>query len=635
MEQIVDFADSLRQGGEPEPEQQGLRAFAVTRERVRQAAQTLQEYKRGKANLERRLIDNEQWYKLRHWEQLRGKRSPGDPEPASAWLFNSLCNKHADAMDSFPQPNVLPREEGDRKEAQALSCILPVVLERSGFEQVYNDAWWQKLKGGTGVYGVFWDSSAEGGLGDIAVRQLDLLNLYWEPGIGDIQKSRNLFVTELVDREVLRLRYPDKDLPQGSSLDVAKYIYDDTVDTSGKLVVVDWYYKTQGPSGGTVLHYCKFVGDEILYASEDDPGMSGGLYQHGKYPIVFDVLFPDEGTPAGFGYLDIMKDTQMYIDKMGQGILKSSVMAAKPRFFVRDASAVNEEEFADLSKDFVHVAGSLDEDNIKQIEISPLAGSCLQAYQLKIDELKETSGNRDFSQGSTTSGVTAASAIAALQEAGSKLSRDMSKAGYRAFREVCYLCIELIRQFYTEPRKFRITGDNGEQFITYDNRDLRAQQVAGLGERYERLPIFDIKVVSQKSSPFSTVAQNEMAKELFGMGFFNPQLCDQALAALELMDFEGKELVRQRVSQNGTLYEMVMSLQQQMQKMAMIIDAQNGTSIYDGMAAENGAAAAAPAAGKASGQKTYVDALGGAMSESLSSTAGKARVQAAERSTPG
>ena len=58
---------------------------------------------------------------------------------------------------------------------------------------------------------------------------------------------------------------------------------------------------------------------------------------------------------------------------------------------------------------------------MKPIEVFPLNGTYYQVYQGKIEELKETSGNRDFSQGSTASGVTAASAIAALQEAGSKL----------------------------------------------------------------------------------------------------------------------------------------------------------------------------------------------------------------------
>ena len=37
-------------------------------EQIAEAMQILQEYKRGKASLERRIVDNEQWYRLRHWE---------------------------------------------------------------------------------------------------------------------------------------------------------------------------------------------------------------------------------------------------------------------------------------------------------------------------------------------------------------------------------------------------------------------------------------------------------------------------------------------------------------------------------------------------------------------------------------
>ena len=43
----------------------------IGREEVQQAQLTLNKYKEGKANLEKRIVENEQWYKLRHWECLR------------------------------------------------------------------------------------------------------------------------------------------------------------------------------------------------------------------------------------------------------------------------------------------------------------------------------------------------------------------------------------------------------------------------------------------------------------------------------------------------------------------------------------------------------------------------------------
>lgn len=636
------MTEKLSEGGEmqerePAADFKKAPRGVIGSEEIRQAAQVLQKYKEGKANLEQRIIGNEQWYKLLHWGQLRkeGKAGGGDVEPASAWLFNSIANKHADAMDSYPKPNVLPREEGDREDAKMLSSVLPVILERNGFEQTYSDVWWYKLKSGTGVYGVFWNPRLENGLGDIDIRKLDLLNLFWEPGISDIQKSRNLFSVELLDNKVLESRYPMlKGKLGGDAIDVARYIYDDAVDTADKTVVVDWYYKNEDESGKALLHYVKFAGDTVLFASENEPEYrERGFYDHGEYPVVFDTLFLEEGTPAGFGYIDIMRDAQGYIDRLGGAILKNSLVGAKPRFFIKDTASINEEEFADTAKDFVHVAGQLSEENLRQITVEPVSSAALNVLQMKIDELKETSGNRDFSQGSTASGVTAASAIAALQEAGSKLSRDMNKSGYRAFQKINYLCIELIRQFYDEPRSFRITGTQGaEVFALFDNRRLRPTRqegVFGVDTGYRR-PVFDIVVTSQKASPFNTIAQNELAKEMFSMGFFNPELSDQALCAVDLMDFEGKEMVRQKISQNGTLLQTVQQMQLQMQKMAAIIDAQNGTSVTNevaGMMPRVGTAGGSNADGTAAA----MDAIG---EKEASPLVGKARAKAAETVTP-
>lgn len=552
----------------------------IGKEEVREATGILQKYKQGKANLEHRIVENEEWYKMRHWEQIRGKRK-NDPQPASAWLFNSLANKHADAMDNYPEPNVLPRERGDEMDAEILSEIMPVILERNRFEQTYSDAWWYKLKAGSGLYGVFWNKKLEDGIGDIDIKQVDILNLFWEPGIKDIQESRNVFLVNLVDNDLLENSYPFLGGKlNGTSLDVKQYFYDDTVDNAGKSVVVDWYYKRTLQDGygveHEVLHYVKYVDDEIIYASENDwRYQERGYYDHGKYPFVFDVMFREEGTPAGFGYLDIMKDAQMYIDKLDANIMKQSFMASTPRWFIRDNANFNQEEFEDWTKPFIHVAGNIGDEGMRRIEVEPVSSAAIDVRQLKVDELKETSGNRDFSQGSTSSGVTAASAIAALQEAGSKLSRDMIKTSYRAFMEINYLAIELIRQFYTEERTFRITGEDGVSYVNYDNR-----RIQGNGSRR---PVFDVKVIPQKASPFSKAAMNNMAMELYGAGFFAPQMADQSLAALEMMQFEGKDKIKKMVAQNGTLYQQLMQMQQNMEKMAAIIDAQNGTSMLQDM----------------------------------------------------
>ena len=562
---------AMRQGSLPSPAvagvQDGFSALAarIGVEQIREANNTLQKYKQGKANLEQRIIDNEQWYKLRHWECMRDKKQ--QVQPTSAWLFNSLANKHADAMDNFPSPNILPREEGDKGEAEMLSSIIPVILEQNDFEETYDNVQDYRLKSGTGVYGIFWDNEKMNGLGDISILKADLINLFWEPGITDIQRSRHLFHVELADNDLLEQEYPQlRGKLSSSSIDLSKYVYDDTVDTSTKSAVVDWYYKKR-QNGRNVLHYCKYVNDVVLFATENDPEMAErGWYDHGQYPFVFDPLFSMEGTPCGFGYIDVGKDTQAYIDRANQAIMQNMLANAKPRHFIRSDGSVNEAEYADTTKDFIHVDGSLGQDSILPVQGKPLNNVYIQVLHDKIDELKETTGNRDISTGGTTSGVTAASAIAAMQEAGSKLSRDHNKASYRAFRKVVLMVIELIRQFYDLPRCFRIMGENGTaRFVEYSNANLQPQMQGiemGVDMGY-RLPLFDVEITAQKASPYSKMSQNELALQFFGAGFFNPQMSDQALACLEMMDFDRKQGIMQRIAQNGMMYKAAMMMMQQ------------------------------------------------------------------------
>lgn len=573
----------------------GFRALEqpIGKEAIQKATQTLQKYKEGKANLEKRIVDNEQWYKLRHWECLR-KSSTSEVEPSSGWLFNCIANKHADAMDNFPAPNVLPREEGDKAEAEMLTSILPVILEQNDFERVYDEVWNYKLKSGTGVYGVFWDTAKLNGLGDISIQKVDLINLFWESGITDIQKSRNLFHVELCDNDTLISRYPQLQGKLGTStIQIAKYVFDDSIDTTDKSVVVDWYYKKSNSQGKQVLHYCKYVNDTVLFATENEPQYAErGLYDHGRYPFEFDPLFRVEGTPAGFGYIDIGKSAQEYIDRGNQAIMQNMLANARPRHFVRSDGAVNEEEYADMSKDFIHVDGNLGQDSILPVQGKPLNDIYVAVINNKVDELKETTGNRDVSTGGTTAGVTAASAIAAMQEAGSKMSRDNNKASYRVFRQLCLLCIELIRQFYDMPRCFRIMGENGTaRYVQYSNQGIQPQmQGNDFGnDMGMRIPLFDIEVTAEKQSPYSKMSQNELALQFFGAGFFNPQIADQALACLDMMDFDRKEFIMQKISQNGGMYQQILAMQQQMLQLGAMVDSyRGGNEITQGLAQQFG-----------------------------------------------
>lgn len=601
---------------------------AIGEEQARKAMDTLQKYRQGKSALEARVIASEDWWRMRSWQRIQ-KGNPEDDKWTSAWLFNVIMGKHADAIAAYPAPAIRPREPDDREEAAKLSSVLPVILEQNDFEEVYSDSQWTKLKQGTLIWHVKWDSSKLNGLGDISVQPVDILSFFWEPGVRDLQKSKNIFLTEMVDNDLLVEKYPELQGKLNSNPQIQqKYNTDDVISFDGKSMVVDWYYKKY-QNGRQVLHFAKLVGDTVLQSTENDteqkydtltlpdgsivqqpagrPMAETGLYDDGEYPFVVDALFPVEGSIAGYGYIDIGKSTQEQIDRMNQAIVKNAIMATTPRWFKRSDGSVNEQEFADWTKPFVHVDGNLGQDSLVPIQVNMLSSNYIAILQNKIEELKWTTGNTDVNNGATNSGVTAASAIAALQEASGRSSKDSTKSAYRAYARMIRMVIERIRQFYDLPRQFRIVGQRGaEQFVQYSNQGLQPQTLYGANGQPDglRKPVFDIEVSAQKASEYTSMAQNELALQFFQLGFFNPQMVDQALSTLDMMDFDGKDSIIQKIQENADLQQRLIEWQQLALALADRYDPVMGEGLAQQILQEGGQAV--PQASTAAAQKPEI-----------------------------
>lgn len=562
---------------------------AVGEEQLRAANEILRKYREAKANLEDRIIEEERWYEMRMDAKSRraarykaidsdgcedtattqavrkSRRAEEDRvggATASQWMFSAIANKHADAMDNIPTAAILPREESDEGDAKILSEILPVVLTRANWQRVYSRGEWYKLKHGICAYGVWWNPRLENGLGDIQLSNVNILNLYWDGAVDNIQDSPNLFILAFEDRKKIAQMYPQADLngtKAGRVEEWKKFVHEDSSDDADKIVVVDWYYKVYRPDGRTVLHYAKYTGETLLYASENSEQYAdSGWYEHGRYPVELDVLFPIEGTATGFGLIAISRAPQEYIDILDRNILGYAERASRYKVMVKAATDMNVAQFLDPTREIVEVAGDVSDDRVRQIIPSAFDATYINLREAKINELKETTSNRDVSQGSSSGGVTAASAIAALQEAGNKTSRDMLSNSYHTFELIMQQVVELIRQFYSDARSFRIVGENGSgtRYVQYDNRNIREAQtgIDSQGNSLYRRAIFDIDVKAAKQNPYNQLSHNETMKELYGLGVFNPQNATQALAMLKGMKFDGIDQVRQSVEENATIF---------------------------------------------------------------------------------
>lgn len=577
-----------------EAEKRGRRQ-AIGEEEIRQARQTMKDYFNAKRLFDTRYRENFDMYNLLYNERAEVRYVKDDEgklhrdvvqTKMGAQTLNVILNKHADAMDNYPQATFLPRSRDDEETAQMLNSIVPCILERNRYERTYSDAWTDKLVGGADCVAVLWDPQKDNGLGDIAISRVNLLCVAWAPFIEDVQESPHLFVVDYRDVEEVKNAYPAIKEVSTEDLGLEKMTtYHMEDETRNKAAVIDWYYKKDG-----VLQLCKFVGSKVIFASENEPEKyPNGYYAHGMYPLVITPLFPLRRTPVGFSFADICRPLQWQLDGLKRDVLKNIKVNSQTRNLVSEGAGVNINDLADTNKEFIEVQYQGDLSRVLHpLDTKDIAPGALSMYQAGVEEIKDVTGTNDPSNGAGAAGVTSGAAISALQEAGGKISRDINKGGFREFEQICVLILELIRQFYNPARWFRIVGeDKKTEYVEFDNEGLQPQpvQVDGVDEVFERLPVFDIQVKAQRSNPFTTAANNQMMVDMFNMGAFAPQNAEAALAMLECMQFEGKDKLVEIIKKNAQMAQELQNMAQQLQMSQAMMAQQAADETAEGTAA--------------------------------------------------
>ena len=505
---------------------------------ITDALEAFRTYKSDREPFIARVRDNEAFYRRsyeRMFPDINSNMSCDTP-----FIFAAIENCRADAIDNFPSANIIEREAEGSTVAELLSKVIKTQLEVCDYKSVYKENVRNKLKYGTAIYGVFYDDTKK----CIDIKSIDISDIYVDMNICDVQESRFLFISSAVENDVLRERYPHlKDLFSGDTVI-------DTLTGSHTLkdrtCVLDCYYKK---SDGSV-HLLKLANETVIAATEDMAGYEKGLYSHGKYPVVFDVLYPSGHSPFGFGMIDIGKNTQVSINKLDDAIEMNIMCASKPRYLSKRNGGINEEEFCDASKSIVHYEG--DTDSIRAIDHITINEYFLSHRERKKEELKEILANRDFQQGGTTGGVTAASAIETLRQAGEKRSRAIINDTYDSFKAVIQMVIELMREFYTQKRAYRIYDSNGQRaFAEFSNAMMYTPCVDDEGVGTKEL-MFDIDVTIQRENPYSRENVNNTMLNLWSKGIFAPDNYETAVVTLKNMQFDGKEKL---IADLQSLYE--------------------------------------------------------------------------------
>ena len=539
-----------------------------------------------------RLEDNERVYEGDHWSESpyttqKLEDDTNAPKPHTPMIHAAIESVKADLAEHEPEIVLKPDAMGSKISARVLEHVANQELAICGFSKDWNSLTHDIHVGGWTVLESGFNDEMNCGLGGAFIRYLINTNFMCDPETADIQDGRACFKFVRKPRDWFAQRFPDEyaDMKDDAPLPSTDTYSSTVTPTSSddRMRLIEAWFKVFNPkTNKSSIHYLQLAGHQVLYNSAEK--YPNGYYDHGEYPFVVIPLFPKKGSALGFGLVDLYKDMQRYSDKLDQFILKNAFLASQNRLLNTDASGFSDDDLMDWSKEIVHGEQL---GGLTWFDTKPLPGYLFDYVQLMRQNIKEGSGANDQAQGKTGGGVTAKSAIAALQEMATKRSRGTAMVLHDGFKVASRQMLAVLRQHHTMTREIPVMIDGHELLFEYNKSSIKPKAVDGQpptkneyaslvrvvnkGFKREELPIeyfVDVKTVRQ--TEYERMANNELVFELMA----KVPNADPVIM-LEMLDIPNKEqyIEQIRIAQRGGMT----ALQNEVAKLQEIIKQQAET----------------------------------------------------------
>ena len=524
---------------------------------VSQAYTLFDEFRNAYESEWSRLEANARLYYGKHWEDMQSQDADL-AKPMTPVINSTIENMAADLADNFPQAIVRPEAPEDQMVADIVGALIQKNHDASNYRREYMRYVHDVLVGGYGVQEVGYDATADRGIGRAFIRHVDNHTILFDPQVRDIQLGRAVFKMAPQTIEWLESRYPDMAGKFAADSFTLEEDSELTYDQTKSVLFIEVWFKQwveEGDTGHWAVHMVQMAGRQMLGDSREEK--PEGYFSVGEYPFVVTTMFPRPNSCLGYGIPDLFGEIQKYSDKLDQIVLKNAALSAHNKLLNTSSSGFDTADLMDWSKD-VHEGEVL--SGVTWFPTPPLPQYIISLSEQMRLTLRDESGANDFSRGNTASGVTAASAIAALQEMSSKRTRMIAMMVWEDYKQLVRYEIEFEREFNVVPRDVLLTIDGQQQTATFESAIMERESALG-----NDVPIeFMISIKVERENRFTTTAQNELILQMVQLGVVTPQ------QAVELMVFEGKEtLLRKSQQQMGPSPEEQAMMQAQEQQAAM------------------------------------------------------------------
>lgn len=479
-------------------------------------------------------------------------------------LKSTFNNCVADQMDNMPEALMLPETKELEAVAEDLTDIVRFVMAHNNYESIHRRRVEDCFCTGTAVTQIAWDRDMDGGKGNVAIFRWPVESFLWDPASETIQDARALFKVSWHPKSWYEQHYPEKAKDIGSDEGVYSSLgvpdaQDESrpADEDKTMLVEYWYRLYDAKKRRYTINVAYLAGGILLEESKD-------IYTHGMYPFVLDVYTPIEGIPVGDGLIQECVPMMRYVNRYASYIDMNLRMASKGRLLVDRNAGIDKDALLDWESDVVE-GDRIDASALQWMQTQPFTGAVTQQMLQLQTDIKQDSGQNQFTRGETAGGVTAASAISALQEAGGKITRLRTNVLNQGFKAIVEQVMWLISQYYDKNRVLYVTGGK-EGDVT--QREVTADPARLFGKKAGKHlppPPYTVQVQVQRRNPLRQQAQNELFMQAYSMSAQAGQLFPLSVL-FELLHVDGKERILPVLRENESTQQQMMQMAQQLEQ---------------------------------------------------------------------
>ena len=411
---------------------------------------------------------------------------------------------------------------------------------------------------GTAVWFVQWDGK-EGEYGNIKIKEVDPFNIFPDPLAENVDNAEYIVYATYKNANQIKQQFPDKaNAIEGSRISMSELVANrDEQDTNEENQVLifemwcrDWTTMDEDINGNKSLKYPQgrvitcLPELGIILSDKKNP------YKDGKFPFVlmknYDVPFKFWGV----GEVEQILSPQIYVNELTNQIIDNAKNTANMQWIIDKNAGIGQGKLTNRPGLVIRKNPGAE---VRRDTPPPMPTYVREQIDVLKADIQDISGVLDSLKGEKQTGVVAASAILALQEASQSRIRLKIKIMESNLTELANMVYSRMQQFWKLDRWVRVTDIEGNPSFKEIGQQVLAND-------------YDLKVMAGSTMPVNKNAMMDLMIRLAQTNGEDGLPIVDRKAVLEYLPVGDKKAISDRFAELKAQQEQQQQMQLQQQE---------------------------------------------------------------------